>query len=65
MRHSWVFVPFVLLFFSCAGKLPPATADRPDLSAVLAKAKHARTGFASIKARARVVDKVLAGENCF
>ena len=65
MRHSWVFVPFVLLLFSCAGKLPPATADRPDLSAVLAKAKHARTGFASIKARARVSIKSPQGKIVF
>ena len=54
MRHSCVFVPFVLLLFSCAGKLPPEVAGHPDLSAVLAKAKQTQQGFTSIKARARV-----------
>ena len=64
MRHSWVFVPFILLLFSCAGKLPPA-AGNPDLSAVLAKAKRAQAGFTSIKARARVSIKSPQGKIVF
>ena len=54
MRHSWVFILLVLLFFSCAGKLPPEVAEHPNLSAVLAKAKQTQRGFTSIKARGRV-----------
>ena len=54
MRHSCVFIPLVLLLFSCAGKLPPELSEHPDLSAVLAKAKQTQQGFTSIKARARV-----------
>ena len=65
MRHSWVFIPFVFLLFSCAGKLPPFTAERPDLSAMLAKAKRAQTGFTSIKARARVSIKSPQGKIVF
>lgn len=65
MRHSWVFIPFVFLFFSCAGKLPPTTADRPDPSAILAKAKRTQMGFTSIKARARVSIKSPQGKIVF
>ena len=65
MRHRWVFVPFILLLFSCAGKLPPFTADRPDLSAVLAEAKRTQMGFTSIKARARVSIKSPQGKIVF
>lgn len=65
MRHSWVFIPFVFLLFSCAGKLPPPTAGHPDPSAILAKAKHTQTGFTSIKARARVSIKSPQGKIVF
>ena len=65
MRHSWVFIPFVLLLFSCAGKLPPSIADRSDLSAILAKAKRTQMGFTSIKARARVSIKSPQGKIVF
>lgn len=54
MRRSCVFIPLVLLLFSCAGKLPSEVTGHPDLSAVLAKAKQTQQGFTSIKARARV-----------
>lgn len=54
MRRNCVFIPLVLLLFSCAGKLPPEIAEHPDLSAVLAKAKQTQQDFTSIKARARV-----------
>lgn len=54
MRRSCVFIPLVILLFSCAGKLPPEVAEHPDLSAVLAKAKQNQRDFNSIKARARV-----------
>lgn len=57
MRHSCVFIPFVLLLFSCTGKLPPEVAGHPDFSAVLAKARQTQEGFTSIKARARVLIK--------
>lgn len=65
MRHSWVFIPLVLLLFSCAGKLPPSIADRSDLSAILAKAKRTQMGFTSIKARARVSIKSPQGKIVF
>ncbi|MDE0292001.1 MAG: hypothetical protein OXK19_05790 [Candidatus Dadabacteria bacterium] len=65
MRHSWVFIPFVFLLFSCAGKLPPFTAEHPDLSAILAKAKRTQMGFTSIKARARVSIKSPQGKIVF
>lgn len=65
MRHSWVFIPFVFLFFSCVGKFPPSTAERPDFSAILAKAKRAQTDFTSIKARARVSIKSPQGKIVF
>ena len=65
MRHSWVFIPLVLFLFSCAGKLPPVTAEHPDLSAILAKAKRAQMGFTSIKARARVSIKSPQGKIVF
>ena len=65
MRHRWVFIPFVFLFFSCAGQLPPTTADRPDPSAILAKAKRTQMGFTSIKARARVSIKSPQGKIVF
>ena len=65
MRHSWVFIPLVLLLFSCAGKLPPVTVEHPDLSAILAKAKRAQMGFTSIKARARVSIKSPQGKIVF
>lgn len=65
MRHSWIFIPFVFLLFSCAGKLPPSIADRSDLSAILAKAKRTQMGFTSIKARARVSIKSPQGKIVF
>ena len=65
MRHSWVFIPLVLLLFSCVGKFPPATAERPDPSVILAKAKRAQMGFTSIKARARVSIKSPQGKIVF
>ena len=65
MRHSWVFIPFVFLLFSCAGKLPPSIADRSDLSAILAKAKRTQMSFTSIKARARVSIKSPQGKIVF
>lgn len=65
MRHSWVFIPLLLFFFSCAGKLPHTVADRPDPSAILAKAKRTQMGFTSIKARARVSIKSPQGKIVF
>ncbi len=65
MRHSWVFIPLLLFLFSCAGKLPPATAERTDLSAILEKAKRAQMGFTSVKARARVSIKSPQGSIVF
>ena len=65
MRHSWVLIPFVFLFFSCTGKFPPFTAERSDLSAILAKAKRTQMDFTSIKARARVSIKSPQGKIVF
>ncbi|MYB26909.1 MAG: hypothetical protein F4X32_05335 [Candidatus Dadabacteria bacterium] len=65
MRHSWVFIPFVFLLFSCTGKLLPSVAERSDLSAILTKAKRTQMGFTSIKARARVSIKSPQGKIVF
>jgi len=53
MKPSYIFIPFVFLLFSCAGKLPSA-GRLDDFSGVLTKAKQVQQGFASVKGKARV-----------